>query len=305
MPFYILLDDITKAKTDAIVNAANPSLLGGGGVDGAIHRAAGYRLVQECKTLGGCQPGQSKITKGYNLSCEYVIHTVGPIWRGGKDNEEKILWSCYINSLELAQKKGLYSISFPLISAGAYGYPKQEAKKIAITAIRSFLDKNEMDIRLVIIDKKEFIISEPLLKDILTYVEKKNFYESNCPRKTMKESVKKIDEPFIKILSELIREKGMTEEQVYRNANINREYFYKIRSYSDYTPCKADVWAFVLAFRLSYRQSTELFHKSGFELSEKSIFDTILEYFIQHKNYDIYEINEVLFHFGQKSIGLF
>lgn len=137
-----LKGDITKVKVDVIVNAANSSLLGGGGVDGAIHRAAGLQLLEECKTLGGCETGQAKITNGYRLSSKFVIHTVGPVWRGGKNNEEIILESCYRNSLELVKKKNLKSIAFPAISTGAYGFPINLAAPIALNAVKFFINDN-------------------------------------------------------------------------------------------------------------------------------------------------------------------
>jgi len=146
----IIIGDITKQNTDAIVNAANTSLLGGGGVDGAIHRVAGRQLLEECKTLNGCPTGEAKITKGYNLKAKYVIHTVGPVWNGGKYNEEEKLANCYRNSLSLAVKNKISSISFPSISTGVYRFPVEKASLIALNEIEKFL-KNDNSLQNIVI----------------------------------------------------------------------------------------------------------------------------------------------------------
>ena len=135
--------DITKLNVDALVNAANTTLLGGGGVDGAIHRAAGKELMEECKKLNGCKTGVAKITRGYNLSAKYVIHTVGPVWNGGKHNEDELLSRCYRNSLKLAVENGIKSIAFPAISTGVYRFPLERATKIALDEVAKFLKEND------------------------------------------------------------------------------------------------------------------------------------------------------------------
>lgn len=178
MPFQLVRNDITKMQVDAIVNAANSSLLGGGGVDGAIHRAAGPQLLEECRAIrareGGCPAGEAKITGAGRLPCRYVIHTVGPVWQGGGRGEEQLLAACYQNSLALAAQKGCSTVAFPLISAGAYGYPKQQALRVAVDTIRAFLQDagpDEMTVYLVVFDKAAFAISSSLYKKVAAYID--------------------------------------------------------------------------------------------------------------------------------------
>ena len=327
MPFKIIRNDITKIECDAIVNAANSSLLGGKGTDGAIHKAAGEKLLEECKILGGCKTGEAKITKGYNLPAKFVIHTVGPIYRDGHHNEKELLCSCYKNSLELALKNNCKSVAFPLISTGAYAYPKKEALKIAVDTITEFLIDNEMTVYIVVFDKSSFEISEKLFFDITSFVddnyvnEHSDYFERNrnikcnisleydeiCFEKSTKSKlddyVLTIDESFTQMLLRKIDEKGLTDSECYKKANIDRKLFSKIRSNIQYKPSKITAISFAIALELSLDETKEMLRKAGFALSHSNKFDLIIEYFIINKNYNIYEINEALFAFDQVLLG--
>lgn len=337
MPLEIIRNDITKVHVDAIVNAANPSLLGGGGVDGAIHGAAGPELLAECRTLGGCEIGQAKITKGYNLPAKYVIHTVGPAWNGGKNNEEKLLADCYKNSLALAKDYKLASIAFPLIASGAFGYPKDKALKTAISVIGDFLLSNEMTVYLVVYDKSAFMLSEKLFSSIKEYIDDKYIEERPLSRRDIVEEayqlnevyledpvsfsveaptpvkkhkrslddlVNNMDETFSQMLLRLIDEKEMTDAETYKKANIDRKHFSKIRNDIYYKPSKPTVLAFAIALELNLDETKDLLLKAGFALSQSSKFDIIIEYFIENRNYNIFEINEALFAFDQNLLGV-
>ena len=339
MPFRIIRNDITKVKADAVVNAANSSLLGGGGVDGAIHRAAGPELLKECRTLGGCNTGDAKITKGYKMPCKYIIHTVGPIWNGGRSGEKEQLYSCYKKSLELAKEYECGSVAFPLISSGVYGYPKDKALDVAVSAITDFLEENDMDITMVVFDKNAVSVSEKLIADVKKYIDD-NYAEEHssyfsrrnkeirfwgeCDEPYIKmsadreyrapesyddlsacfEDFNKLDETFSQALLRMIDEKGLTDVQVYKKANIDRRLFSKIRSDMNYKPKKQTAIALAVALELDIHETQKLLEKAGYTLSNSIKFDVIIKYFIENKKYNIYEINETLFAFDQSLIGV-
>ena len=330
MPLEIVRNDITKMSVDAIVNAAKESLLGGGGVDGCIHRAAGPELLQECRTLGGCRTGEAKITGAYRLPCKYVIHTVGPVWNGGEYGEREQLASCYRTSLALAKEHCCETVAFPLISSGIFGYPKDQALRVAVDTIGEFLLHNDMTVYIVIFSRTAYQISSKLFADIAEYVDDHyvdahtDSQRERLRRMSVLESrtlsadaaaapmavggldslLAHLDAGFSETLLKLIDRSGKKDAEVYKKANVDRKLFSKIRNNPDYKPSKATAIAFAIALELSLPETRDLIARAGYALSPSSKFDVIIEYFIMQRDYDIFKINEALFAFNQSLLGV-
>ena len=329
MPLEIVRNDITKMKVDAIVNAANETLLGGGGVDGCIHRAAGPELLAECRTLGGCKTGDAKITKAYRLPCQYVIHTVGPVWNGGSHGERELLVSCYRTSLALAKEHGCETVAFPLISSGIFGYPKDQALRVAVDTIGEFLLHNDMTVYIVIFSRTAYQISSKLFADIAEYVDD-HYVDAHTDsrrerlrRMSVLESrtlsadaaaapmavggldslLAHLDAGFSETLLKIIDRSGKKDAEVYKKANVDRKLFSKIRNNPDYKPSKPTAIAFAIALELNLDETRDLVARAGYALSASSKFDVIIEYFIMQRYYDIFKINEALFAFDQSLLG--
>lgn len=365
MPFEIVRNDITNMQVDAIVNTANPRPVIGSGVDTGIHARAGVKLLEARKKIGDIPRGQAAITPAFNLDAKYVIHTVGPSWKGGSKGEEKLLADCYKNSLKLALENDCNSIAFPLISTGNYGFPKPLALQIAVREISTFLIENEMQIYLVVFGKEEFALSEKLFKSVSSYIDEnyirsKTLDEYSTPYRTSSFSatispksestrrklfsdgifhkdssriaedmecseesllfecasthlptntddwdklLKGLDAGFSETLLHLIDRTGKKDSEIYKKANVDRKLFSKIRNNMDYKPSKPTALAFAFALELDLQETKDFIARAGYALSHSSKFDVIVEYFLVNKNYDIYELNEVLFAFDQPLLG--
>lgn len=323
MPFQIVRNDITKMKTDVIVNAANTQLKYGSGVCGAIFNASGKdRLIAECEKIGHCDIGSAVVTSGYDL-CEYIIHTVGPVWKGGFFGEKAKLESCYKNVLKFAYELNAESIAIPLISSGVFGYPKDKAMKVAVETIVSSEYLAEMDIYLVVFDKNAVVQGRKYSKiqefiddnyiEEYAYARRASmptpqsimFNACECMRApSIEDALSELDESFSEALLRMIDEKGLKDSEVYKKANIDRKLFSKIRNNKDYKPRKNTVIAFAIALELSLGETNKFLEKAGYILSHSNKADVIIEYFIKNKNYDIFEINEALFSFDQPLLGV-
>lgn len=408
MPFIIIKGDITKIKADAIVNAANSELLPGGGVSGAIHDAAGPELYEECRELRPLEPGRAVVTRGYRLPAGHVIHTVGPVWRGGASGESEVLYSCYRESLALARAQGFETVAFPLISSGIYGYPPEQAYDVAQRAITDFLSGYDMTVYMVLLGKplrgrydalrnaladkllghdsreSEAASNEiPVLKkdarrilssDVMDVcedaqpplrkrgikkaaerpdrrpkaAEKIPFIpendqklpadvsihedaDANVPFDNFREAgsapfgtaafagrsfaaqslaghdinLSGLEDGFRETLLKMIDQKGLSDPECYRRANVDRKLFSKIRSTPDYHPRKDTVLAFCIALELDEANAEKLLGSAGYTLSRALKKDAIIRYFINRGLYDIYEINNALYDFDQTPLGSF
>ena len=345
MPLQIIRQDITKMQVDAIVNTTNEEMVGYSGVDLAVHEGAGHLLDAECRRLAPLGLGTAKITGGYNLDAKYIIHTSGPVWQGGFAGESIILKSCYIESLKLAVANGCQSVAFPLISSGAYGYPKDQVLKFAIQVISEFLFDHEITVYICVFDRTAYEFSRKLFAEISEIIdddyvdeyEEASFSDimafesavlpkekrrrdaaftaqkmmpacapapSSAKDKTLQEYMKSMDKPFAYKLFDLIDERGMTDVECYKKANVDKKTFSKIKCNPDtYKPSKQTAVAFAIALRLNLEETQELLASAGLTLSRSFAFDKIIRYFIQKEVYDIFEINEALFEFDQVLLG--
>lgn len=337
MPFIIVKNDITKMKVDAIVNAANVHLKIGGGVCGAIFNGAGeVELKKACEALAPIKTGEAVITPGFNLPAKFIIHTAGPIYFDGNQGEEELLRSSYRNSLRLAVEKGCESIAFPLISSGIYGYPKEQALRVASEAIREFIMEEDINVYLVVFDREVFEPSRRLLYEIDSYIlenysqdpslilEKLSSVEARVLEdkfikdegvlekdqvkgivltKEVAKIVEDIDGSFGETLMSLIDLKQESDVEIYKRANLDRKLFSKIRTNPEYKPSKRTAIALALALKLSLEETQDFLLRAGYALSPFEKFDVIIEYFIVMAKYDIYEINAVLFKYDQPLLG--
>ncbi len=348
MPFRIIRNDITRVKADAIVNTANPEPCFGGGTDAAVYKAAGAEeLLAERKKIGRIAPGEAIATAAYALPAQYIIHTVGPVWIDGNHGEADILRSCYRKSLLLAEQLGCKSIAFPLIATGGYGFPKDLALDTALSEIRDYLEEADMDVTLVVFERKSWQLAADLEADVKAYIDEnyvreKTDEEYGGPLSSMRESARRRrlrerygdslilnnihpdmppaqeyekkkpsledvilhpGESFQQRLFRMIDERGMTDPEVYKRANIDRKLFSKIRCSDDYIPKKKTVIALAIALCLNMDDTKDLLASAGYALSDGSKTDLIVSYCIDNGIWDIYEVNALLFRFNQPLLG--
>ena len=352
MPFQIIRNDITRVSADAIVNTANPEPIIGGGTDSAIYRAAGEdRLLAERERIGRIARGDAVATPAFDLDARYIIHTVGPVWVDGSHGEQKVLRACYANSLKLAASLGCKRIAFPLISSGVYGFPKDEALSIALSEIQGFLFTHDMEVLLVVFDRRALELSGKLIGAIEEYIDdhavgrlqdeeydqprlsrdrrmdaqrrhaemvqqsrssELMFDDSEAPfvapfpdlsGKELGEVLDSNEDTFQQRLFKLIDERGLDDVTVYKKANIDRKVFSRIRCRQDYRPTKKTAVAFSIALELDMPTMLDLLSRAEIAFSPSNRFDLIISYFVTHRKYDIFEINAVLFEYGQPTLG--
>lgn len=328
MPFKIVRNDITHVKADVIVNTANPKPIYTSGTDLAVYQAAGAaKLLAERKKIGCIERGDIAVTGAYALNAKYIIHTVGPVWVDGMHKEFEILESCYAKSLQKALELGCDSIAFPLISTGVYGFPKDKALQIAVSEFSRFLLENEMQIILVVFDKKSFQLSEQLVGEIDSFIDanyikqkRKSEYsrrpfnhsriESDMsvpmPQKAMslEEELKNVGMSFHDKLFELIGKSGMDNKDVWKRANLDRKHFSKIQCDEKYHPKKKTVMALCIALELDLEQAKDLLARADWAFSPSSKVDLIVQRAIIGKQYDIYRLNLVLFQYTNEILGV-
>lgn len=330
MPFRIVRQDITKLKVDAIVNASNPQLQSGGGVSGAIFKAAGARKLQKvCDKLAPITVGQAVITPGFDLPARHIIHTVGPVYRVG---EERQLRMAYKNSLKIAVANKCESVAFPLISSGTYAYPKEKALQIGLSTIQDFLETEDLDVTLVIFDQASFVISQEVFGAVEDYIREhyegadQSFFEHDSltyssnllsERSILKQATRvyqersepldhimgQLDEPFSQVLFRLIDRKGLTDVEVYRRANLDRKLFSKIRTQKGYMPSKRTAISLALALKLTLEETDYFLERAGYALSTAIKFDVIVSYYITEQQYDLIQINATLYAYDQPQLG--
>lgn len=328
MPFQIVRNDIANMQVDAIVTSANPQPIVEPGVDSAIHKKAGPRLLEARKKLGTMLPGSAGWTRAYNLKAKIVIHTVGPVWQGGDHGEEQQLRFCYEQSLAIAAKKDCKSIAFPMISAGNYGFPKDRALKIAISVFTRFLEQVDMDVYLVVFDQTSYRLSEQYFDGVAAYIDQ-NYVQEHAPyrrramasrpmameecapvacapqmaKASLEDMLRQQDAGFSETLLHLIDQTGKKDSAIYKKANISKQHFSKIRNNPGYKPTKSTALAFAIALELDVEQTRDLIGRAGYAMTNSSKFDLIVRYFIEQRNFNILEINMALYEFDQPLLG--
>ena len=326
MPFSIVRNDIARVRADVLVNAANERLAAGGGVCGAIFEGAGAsRMAAACARIGHCPMGSAVVTPGFDLPCRWVVHAVGPVWRGGTHGERGLLQSCYRSVFAEVARLGASSVAFPLISSGIFGYPVREALDVARAEASAFLNGHpDVEVTLVVFTRDVVAQGVALLGELREYVD--DAYVTGSPhlrdrsaelRELLASEERPVASasrpsmagaapdgaPFSEALLALIDERGLTDAQVYRRANLSRQLFSKIRSKSDYRPSKPTAVALALALGLTLPQTQELLARAGLTLSRSSRFDVIVEFYLARGVHDVMTVNEALFAFDQPLLG--
>lgn len=339
MPFEIVRNDITNMQVDAIVNAASRLPRVNAGVDSAIHKKAGPSLLEARKKIGYIEPGSAAITPAFMLDADYVIHAATPTWTDGQHGEVKLLRQAYDMCLELAVKNNCDSIAFPLLASGNHGFPKSKALQVAIGAFSEFLMEHEMQIYLVVFSKDSVKLSEKLVHNVACYIDENYIEEyeqeiyggvneerrrdryqmrrimemqSDCMMApcakasvgmSLGDFIKEKDAGFTETLLSLIKKKGLKNATVYKKANISKQHFSKIINDPNAKPSKQTAIALALALELDVEATKDLIGRAGYALTNSSTFDLIIRYFIEHKQFNVIEINIALYEFDQILLG--